>query len=187
MVRQAAVQAGGLVAVARNPVTAAYARDNGAPGAISQAIELGRRALAAGAQSRAAAVAEHLGGTIEARGQVTRFELVTTGGFDVGTLRVEDPDLGDHELTFWNEYMTLNDSQRARLGTFPDLLMTLDSEGMPLTTAEIHEGMAVQVLLVPAHRLILGAGMRDPELFRPVERAIGQSVIDFVFRSGEPA
>ena len=34
MVRQAAVCAGGMVAVARNPVSVAYARENAAPGAV---------------------------------------------------------------------------------------------------------------------------------------------------------
>lgn len=180
LVRQAAVQAGGLVAVARNPVTAGYARANGAVGAISQAIALGRKALAAGPETRASDVANHLGGQIRARGWVRSVELVTAGGFDAGTVLVEDPETGMYELTFWNEFMTMNDRD-LRLGTFPDLIMTLDSEGLPLTSAEIREGMPVQVLLVPGSNLILGAGMRDPQLFAPVEKAIGKSVISYAF------
>src|SRR5690606_2594613 len=41
IIRNASIEAGGLVAVARNPVTAAYAKKNGAAGAIQQAIEVG--------------------------------------------------------------------------------------------------------------------------------------------------
>ena len=38
LVRQAAVQAGGLVAVSRDPVRASYLRENAAPGATTQAM-----------------------------------------------------------------------------------------------------------------------------------------------------
>ena len=42
LVREASVKAGGLVAVARNPVPAHYVKKNGAPGAIRMALGLGR-------------------------------------------------------------------------------------------------------------------------------------------------
>src|SRR5512133_521925 len=38
-------QAGGMIAVARNPVTAAYTRDHAAAGAVKQAIEVGQAML----------------------------------------------------------------------------------------------------------------------------------------------
>ncbi len=41
--------------------------------------------------------------------------------------------------------------------------------------------MRVAVLVVPRQRLILGAGMRDPELFMDVERAVGKEVVRHVF------
>src|ERR1035437_6806862 len=41
MVRKASVKAGGLMAVARNPVTIAHAKHNGAPGAIRKAMAVG--------------------------------------------------------------------------------------------------------------------------------------------------
>jgi hypothetical protein len=41
VIRNAAVEAGGLVAVARNPVPVSYRRENAAIGAISQALEIG--------------------------------------------------------------------------------------------------------------------------------------------------
>ncbi|HKU99544.1 MAG TPA: DUF917 family protein, partial [Vineibacter sp.] len=48
IVRRASVEAGGLVAAARNPVSVRYAREHGVPGAISDAIALGRRYLDGG-------------------------------------------------------------------------------------------------------------------------------------------
>jgi hypothetical protein len=42
LVREASVKAGGLVAVARNPVPACYVKKNGAPGAIRMALGLGK-------------------------------------------------------------------------------------------------------------------------------------------------
>src|SRR5690606_20436786 len=104
LVRQAAVPAGGCVAVARNPVPAAWVRENGAVGAISFALELGaliEERLSHGGRAVARAVIERFRGEILAEGEVRDFRLETTGGYDVGSLMV-----GDLELTFWNEYMT---------------------------------------------------------------------------------
>ncbi|MDP2948449.1 MAG: DUF917 family protein [Chloroflexota bacterium] len=178
LVRQAAVQTGGLVAVARNPVQARYVREHGAPGAISQAIGLGQAMLDAPAAKRTQAAAAFLGGKVVARGVVTSFVLETRGGFDIGRLGLS----GDGEaftLTFWNEYMTLDG--HSRLATFPDLIMTFDPEGLPVTSAELREGREVQVLTVPASRLILGSGMRDKALFVVAEEAVGKTIIPYAF------
>ena len=123
MIRQAAVQAGGLVAVARNPVTASFVRQNGAPGAIGKCIEVGRAILEApdGEGAGAEAAAKAAGGRVAARGMVSRVDLTTTGGFDVGSVTV-DGECGTFEMVFWNEYMTLEQVKPAgvkRLATFP--------------------------------------------------------------------
>ncbi len=185
LVRQAAVSAGGMVAVARNPVTAAYAREHAAVGAIGRAIEVGKRMLAArqkGAVGVAAAAAGFLGGEVVAEGEVEEVSLETRGGFDVGRLAVRSGGT-DLELTFWNEYMTL-ERRGERLATFPDLIATVDaSNGRPLPTAEVRRGLPVAVVTVPAAKLILGAGMRDPALFRDAEEAVGLSIIRYSFKS----
>ncbi len=178
LVRQAAVEAGGLVGVARNPVTMAYAREHGAPGALARAVEVGQALLAApDPEAAAQAVAETLGGRIVARARVARVDLVTRGGFDVGTVYLED----DLQLTFWNEYMTL-DRRGERLGTFPDLIATLAAdESRPLSSAEVKEGQEIFVLHVPRSRLRLGSGMRRPNLLRAAEEAVGRPLVSFVF------
>ncbi len=193
MIRQAAVQAGGLVAVARNPVSAAYARAHGAVGAIRKCIEVGRAMLEAeqrgpqagegmtAGQAMAEAAATASGGTIAGKGRVSRVQLETTGGFDVGVVVLDN----GFELVFWNEYMTLdqlNQSGPSRLATFPDLIATIDaSTGRPVSSAEIREGQDVYVVTIDRHNLCLGAGVRDRSLYSQVEQVTGREIIRYVF------
>ena len=189
LVRQASVQAGGMVAVARNPVTVSYARDNAAVGAIRQVLEVGRTMLEVrgrGPVAMVEAACGVLGGKVLATGRVTDVRLETSGGFDVGRVVVQSSEGSALELDFWNEYATcerLGEQLGERLATFPDLIATFDlSSGLPLSSAEIAAGHEVAVVHVPRQRLILGAGMRDPELMRAVERAVGKDIVKYVFQ-----
>lgn len=181
LIRQAAVQAGGLVAVARNPVEARYVKENGAPGAFRRAVDLGRAMLAAGpGPAMLAAAARALGGEEVVRGVVERVELETSGGFDSGRVL-----LPGHELTFWNEYMTLEQGG-TRLATFPDLIVTLDVEsGLPVSTAEVVQGQQLAVLVVPQANLLLGAGMRHADLLRPIEAVVGKPILPYLQGGGK--
>jgi DUF917 family protein len=189
MTRAASVEAGGLVAVARDPVEASYVRAHAAPGAITMAIEVGRRLVAARDQGGAAVartIAEYVGGAVPDAGRVESARLDVEGGYDVGTIVVRGR-RARYDLTFWNEYMTL-DADGERLATFPDLIATLNArDGAPVVTAEMTAGMEVNLLVVPRSRLILGAGMRDPGLFEDVERIIGKEVRRYVFEPGRGA
>ncbi|AKU07804.1 MULTISPECIES: DUF917 domain-containing protein [Haloferax] len=177
LVRHAAEDAGGLVAVARNPVPASYAEAHAALDTYDQAEAVGRAVrLADDGRDAAERVADAVGGEVSLVGPVESFALETTGGFDVGEVEIEG-----RELTFWNEYMTL-ELDGERLATFPDLITTLDAEtGMPVSTAELAEGRSVAVVVAPAANLSLGAGMADPALFDPVEQAVGKAVKSHVF------
>lgn len=176
MIRKASVEAGGLVAVARNPVTAAYAKQNGAPGAISQAIEVGRALLGAKGEAAIEAVVAKLGGRIVAAGEVTDFQIETTGGFDVGTVQIDG-----FEMTFWNEYMTL-EKDGERFATFPDLIMTLDAKtARPVVTAALEKGQQLAVIVVPKEKLLLSTTMRNKKLMLPVEDIIKKPVLDYLF------
>jgi DUF917 family protein len=178
LVRQAAVEAGGLIAVARNPVTVAYARERAAPGALRQATEIGRALLAAESPLDAAQAACHLlGGEVVCQASVQRVAIQTQGGFDVGQIELQ----GGYVLTFWNEYMTL-EREGQRLATFPDLIATLSTDEIrPLTSAEIKDGQEVYLIQVPKEGLRLGAGMRRPELFQIAEEAVGKEMVRYVF------
>jgi hypothetical protein len=178
LVRTAADLSGGLVAVARNPVSVAYVRQHAAPGALSQALALGRRVVDAthhGVDAVADVLANHLGATRIAEGRIDGLELRSEGGFDVGLARI-----GRVEMTIWNEYLTLDVGQE-RLATFPDLIIALDRDSaLPLTSAELALSRSVAVFAAPASVLILGAGMRVPANFLALERAVGRDILRFV-------
>jgi DUF917 family protein len=178
LVRQSAVEAGGVVAVARNPVTAAYVRDNAAPGALQQALDVGQAFLGATSpQGAAEAVCDLLLGGIVCESRVIDLALRTEGGFDVGHVELE----GGYQLDFWNEYMTL-ERHGQRLATFPDLITTLSAtEPRPVSSAELQQGQEVLVISVPQRHLRLGGGMRQPELFQVAEGAVGKELIRYAF------
>ena len=179
VVREASIQAGGRVVVARNPIRASELRERAAVGALGATIELGRAVLEARRSSSSVeeAVARHLGGEVVTRATVDRVELRTEGGFDVGEVILDD----GHELVFWNEYITL-EIQGRRLYTFPDLIITMDERTHePLRTADLVQGHEIWIIAVRKERLILGAGMKDRELYRRVEQAVGRSILPYAF------
>lgn len=176
MVRKASVEAGGLVAVARNPVTVAYAKQNGAAGAITQAIEVGKALLAYQGEAAIDSVVTKLGGKVITTGTVTDFQLETTGGFDVGTVMIDN----SYEMTFWNEYMTL-EKNGERFATFPDLIMTLDAKtAKPIVSAAIEKGQQLAIIAVPKEKLLLSSTMRNEKLLKPIEDIIKKSVLQFL-------
>ncbi len=182
-VRYLSSAAGGMVGVARNPIEAAYVRENGAPGAIQQAIEVGKviqRSRAKGAESVVEAVADALHGVVAVEGTVEEVALETRGGFDVGLISVAGA--GKRcELTFWNEYMTLELGGK-RVATFPDFMATFSLEsGLPLISGEVARGQKIAVLYAPKESLRLGAGMRNPALFRQVEDVVKKPLVKYVF------
>ena len=177
MIRAAAVEAGGLVAVMRDPVRADYLRQNAAVGATAQAMKIGRAMQAArsrGAEEIIKAAVDQLGGAIVCRGRIKSVKLTTVGGYDIGELVIE----GDEkmELTFWNEFMTL-ECNRERRATFPDLISLMSLEtGLPVSSAEAAEGMEAAVLVAPRSNLILGQGVLLPETIAEAETAIGKKL-----------
>lgn len=178
LVRFASVQAGGVVAVSRDPVTVEYLGKYAAPGATSQAIRVGEAMMEArgkGPKDVIQAVVSTLGGEIAVQGNVREVRLETVGGYDVGFVTVE----GDRkaELCFWNEFMTL-ESEGRRIATFPDLITLLSLEtGIPVASAEVRKGHSIAVLVVRRENLILGEGVRLPETLTEAEKAIGKSLV----------
>jgi uncharacterized protein len=177
VLRTAADQSGGFISCARNPLPASFVAEHAAVGAISFALDLGEAILAAepdGPDRVIAATAEHLGGTVLARGPVRRRELRTENAFDIGTVVVEDVELG-----FVNEYLTA-DSAGARLATFPDVLATLSLQtGRIISIANLREGDEVAVLSVPKTNVPLGDGVREPSVYPEVEAMLGKPLAEF--------
>ena len=100
------------------------------------------------------------------------------GGYDVGEVHIKDGG-SDYELTYWNEYMTL-EKNGERVGTFPDLLCTLDAKtGLALSSAEIGDNMDVIIVKIPKEKLLLGAGMHQRVLFEEAEAVIGKKLVSY--------
>jgi len=199
-------QSEGLVAVARNPVTAGYLKHNGAPGAISMCIDLGL-AMADAIQRRlgfdplvaecvgdvskfdteerlagycaANAAATFLKGVLLSFGTVGHVDIQVKGGFDIGEVSIlstNSQQAGQEvvRLTFMNEYLTC-DVGTHTVFSFPDLISVVDVHtAWPVASANIREGMEVMVIGTSYENLILGQGMYDSELYKPLEEAIGR-------------
>lgn len=183
LVRMASVEAGGIVAVVRNPVTVGYAKQHCAIGGLSHAIETGKVFLEALETSPAHAVesvTKFLGGKVLAKDKVADFRIKTEGGFDVGAANI-----GDMELTFWNEYMTLDQGGK-RVATFPDLIMSFRADtGMPMTTAEMEQGQEVYVISVPVKNLKVSTTMAERDLIAQVEDIVGKEMVKYCDRSAQ--
>lgn len=177
LIRFASVQAGGSIAVARDPVTVEYLKKHAAPGGTSQIIRIGEGMIQArkqGPQAVIKAIVSALSGELIVQGEVVDIRLETIGGYDVGFIAVKGDRKG--ELTFWNEFMTL-EIEGQRMATFPDLITLLSLEnGIPVSSAEVKTGQGVGVLVVPRANLILGEGVRLPETLQEAEKAIGKSL-----------
>jgi uncharacterized protein len=172
VLRTAAVQSGGFIAAARNPLPAAEVREHAAVGAISFALDLGEAMLAAeprGGPAVIDAIVGTLHGEILGAGEVRAKALRTEGGFDIGGLHV-----GELELAFVNEYMTA-EAAGERLATFPDVIATLSLvDGRPVSIADIADGDQVAVLRVDKAHVPLGAGVREPSVYPEVEAMLGK-------------
>lgn len=181
MIRQAAVQAGGLVTVARNPVSAAYVKENGAINAISHAVEVGLANVNGTTPlDKIERVVSVLGGRIISEGKVKSFELETKDGFDVGRFTLESS-AGNHELTFWNEYMSVDTNKGERVTTFPDMIMTFAaSTGLPITSSELAENDQIVVITAPYQNLRLGSGMFTAKNYEVIEEVLNIKILPYI-------
>jgi len=178
VVRGLAQDVKALVALARDPVTVGYAKEHGAPGAISMAIDLGKEFIEAGSEGEAAveAAVGFLDGSFVCKGVVVEKAIEARGGFDVGVMRIEGGG-EDYELSYVNEYMTLEHGGE-RLATFPDLVTTFDGGGMPITSAALGAGEEVYLARVDKGKILVGDGNRYPEVYEPIERALGRPMVE---------
>lgn len=180
VLRAASVQNGGLINAVRGPFAASFVRANGAPGAISFALELGAAMLAARGASRIAAAAARLGGEVLIEGEVAQSTVRYEAGFDIGTVTVA---AGPRRVTLgiYNEFMTA-DEAGTRLCTFPDFLGSLDpASGDPVAISALKPGAPVALVWARRDRIPLGAGVFDRTVYAEVEAAMGLSLTPYVF------
>lgn len=121
-------------------------------------------------------------GYLLGRGRVTSIRSETRGGFDFGFVEVagELP----LEVSFQNENMVAT-RDGTILATVPDLICAVDGEGVPMTNADIVEGMEIAYLGMaadPAFRTPQAFGLFSKafevlefhEDFVPIEERIGR-------------
>ena len=184
VLRAASDQSGGFIASARNPLRAAYVKKNAALGGISLALSLGEAIIAAetrGGHAVIDAICKATKGHILAEGKITRKSVVyTKEAFDIGTVVIGEGSAAK-TLHVMNEYMAVDDVEGTRLATFPSVITTLSPEGEPLSVGQLHEGMHIHVLHVPKEVIPLSAGVLDPAVYPPVEKAMGIDLASYVF------
>ena len=173
VMRHASVVNGGLIYAARGPLTAAFVKQNGAPGAITFQLELGRAMLSAHGSNRVAATVEFLRGELLMVGDVVENSVAYAGGFDIGRMRVGSNRGEEVMLGIYNEYMTADHDGR-RVATFPDMIGTLDPQtGAPVAISELKPGNRVAVIIAHRSKFPVGKGALDPAVFPEVEEAMG--------------
>lgn len=179
LIRHNACEVRGVLATARNPASMAFVRENGAPGALSHAIRIGAamaEAAEEGPEAVIGAAAELLSASVLYCGEVETADRFTAGGFNSGTAV-----MGEWELAFWNEYMTLEKGGE-RIATFPDLISVLDCEtGAVIPSDGLKPGMKVAILSASRRELILGGGMRSPELYEHAEKITGKPILPYLY------
>lgn len=188
LVRHAAIEAGGVVANARMPLSVAYLRDHAAMGAITFAIELGMvviEAQSGGADAIVQALGERVGAHEIGHGRVREIKLEARHGFEVGKLLVGER-TNFLEIAICNEYMAA-ELRTARLASFPDVICTLAEEsGLPIGVADLKEQDAVRVIAIPARRVPLGASLSDPSVYPDVERLLNMSLSEYALKALSP-
>lgn len=176
ILRTASDMSGGFIASARNPLRASYVARHAALGGISMALDLGHAILAAEPKGPGAVldiIQQKTGGVLISEGVITRKAVTyTKEAFDIGTVTVG---MGDKAITLhvMNEYMAIDDAGGNRIASFPDVITTLSPEAEPLSVGQLHEGMRIHILHVPKRQIPLGAGVLDPAVYPPCEKAMG--------------
>jgi DUF917 family protein len=185
ILRRAADMAGGFIASCRNPVPAGYVKGHAALGGISMALDLGAAILAAERKGGTAvidAICKQTGGEIIGRGNlVKRAVTYTKEAFDIGTLRIGQGK-NQYVLHVMNEYMAVESGDGDRLATYPDVITTLDREGVPVSVGEMAEGQELLILRVAKDRIPLSSSVTDPSVYPPVESALGISISDYALK-----
>jgi DUF917 family protein len=187
ILRKAADMSGGFIASCRNPVAAAYVKRHAALGGISLALALGEAILAAEAKGGAAvidAICKQMQGEIIGQGKVTRKAVrYTSEAFDIGTIRIGE---GGNCLVLhvMNEYLAVEDAGNGRLASYPDVIATLDRNGVPMSVGEISEGMELMVLRISKDVIPLSSSVSDPSVYPVCEKALGINLTDYALGKG---
>ena len=182
VLRTAADMSGGFIASCRNPVRAAYVREHAALGGISLALALGEAIISAEPKGGVAiidAICRQTQGEIIGAGTVTAKAVTyTPEAFDIGTVTIGSG-RDTRTLHVMNEYMAVDGPDGTRLAGYPDVITTLDDNGVPVSVGELTPGLSLRVLRIPKSRLPLSSSVTDPSVYPIAERALGINLTDY--------
>jgi uncharacterized protein len=189
ILRRAADMSGGFIASCRNPVRAAYVKKHAALGGISLALALGEAIIAAepnGGTAVIEAICRQTRGEVIGSGKVKRKDVrYTSDAFDVGTVEI-DSDNGC-VLHVMNEYMAVEDANKKRLASYPDVIATLNPDGVPVSVGEICEGVELLVLRIAKSVIPLSSSVTDPSVYGVCEKVLGINLTDYALGKGSPS
>jgi DUF917 family protein len=189
ILRRAADMSGGFIASCRNPVRAAYVKKHAALGGISLALALGEAIIAAepkGGTAVIEAICRQMRGEVIGSGKVKHKAVqYTSDAFDVGIVEI-DARTGC-VLHVMNEYMAVEDANKKRLASYPDVIATLNSDGVPVSVGEITEGMELLVLRIAKGVIPLSSSVTDPSVYGVCEKVLGMNLTDYALGRGSPS
>ena len=189
ILRRAADMSGGFIASCRNPVRAAYVKKHAALGGISLALALGEAIIAAepkGGTAVIEAICRQMRGEVIGSGKVKHKAVqYTSDAFDVGIVEI-DARTGC-VLHVMNEYMAVEDANKKRLASYPDVIATLNSDGVPVSVGEITEGMELLVLRIAKGVIPLSSSVTDPSVYGVCEKVLGINLTDYALGRGSPS
>jgi uncharacterized protein len=189
ILRRAADMSGGFIASCRNPVRAAYVKKHAALGGISLALALGEAIIAAepkGGTAVIEAICWQMRGEVIGSGKVKHKAVqYTSDAFDVGIVEI-DARTGC-VLHVMNEYMAVEDANKKRLASYPDVIATLNSDGVPVSVGEITEGMELLVLRIAKGVIPLSSSVTDPSVYGVCEKVLGINLTDYALGRGSPS
>lgn len=176
VLRTASDMSGGFIASCRNPVRASYVKKHAALGGISIALALGEAILNAepkGGKAVIDAICKETKGEIIGGGKVIKKAVhYTNEAFDIGTITIGQGAKAV-VLHVMNEYMAVDDANGERLAGFPDVITTLDCNGVPVSVGELREGDELSVLRIAKTVIPLSSSVTDPSVYPIVEKALG--------------
>ena len=192
LIRNTSDKAGGFVMVARNPVDIQWLAENAAPGAFAQSMELGRvwkEMLDADipAEKMAETTAEILGGRVVCTGKLANYSCITENALDHGEFDI-CTDEGAYNVTFFNEYMTLDDGSGKRLATFPDGIILIGSDRLAYSSAMLAraaadstaDGMTFSLVTADFEKLKIPTGLRYRSGYRTCENILHKEMLPYL-------
>jgi DUF917 family protein len=186
ILRTAADMSGGFLASCRNPVRASYVRKHAAIGGISIALALGEAILTAepkGGRPVIDAICRQMKGEIIGTGTVRRKNVAyTREAFDIGTIEIASG-ADVFVVHLMNEYMAVDDKTGARVASYPDVIATLDRDGVPISAGQVEPGMELLILRIRKDVIPLSSSVSDPSVYPYVEKALGINLSDYALRS----